>query len=111
MKDLQNLKRVFTTTTLSPILTNLTLRSKAEVWEKWYKLWTECLISQPYIAELGNFCSVKMAVCLHDQGITYDQLCAAFIISNSEEEFDEWMQSAGVRLKKWRNNIINHFSW
>ena len=110
MKDLQNLKRVFTTVTLSPILTNLTLRSKAEVWKKWYKKWRERLISQPYIIKMGSFCSVKMAVCLHDQGITYDQLCAAFALSNSEEEFDQWMQSAGVRLKRWRDNIENHFS-
>ena len=110
MKDLQNLKRVFTTVTLSPILTNLTLRSKAEVWKKWYKKWREWLISQPYIIKMGSFCSVKMAVCLHDRGITYDQLCAAFAFHNSEEEFDEWMQSAGVRLKRWRDNIENYFS-
>ena len=100
---------MFTTTTLKPILTNLTIRSKGEVWNKWYKLWRVRLISQSYIAKMGHYCTVKMAVCLHDQGITYDQLCAAFVISNSEEEFDEWMQSAGVRLKRWRNNIEEHF--
>ena len=110
MKDLQNLKRVFTTVTLSPILTNLTLRSNEEVWKKWYKKWRERLISQPYITKMRSFCSVKMAVCLHDWGITYDQLCAAFALSNSEEEFDQWMQSAGVRLKRWRDNIENYFS-
>ena len=104
------MKQVFTTT-LSPVLTNLTLRSKGEVWEKWYKLWRERLISQPYIKKMGSFCSVKMAICLYDRGITYDQLCAAFVMSNSEEEFDEWMQSAGIRLKRWRENIENYFSW
>lgn len=101
---------MFTTSTLRPILTNLTLRSKGEVWDKWFKKWTERLISQPYIAKMGNYCTVNMAVCLHDRGITYDQLREAFATSNSEEEFDKWMQSAGVRRKKWRNNIEEHFS-
>ena len=110
MKDLKNLKQVFTTTTLSPILANLTLRSKREVWEKWHKKWKERLISQPYIIRMGSFCSIKMAVCLHDRGITYDRLYATFVNSNSEEEFDEWMQSAGIRLKRWRDNIENYFS-
>ena len=80
------------------------------MWNKWYKKWRERLISRPYIAKMGNYCTAKMAVCLHDRDITYDALCAAFVVSSSAEEFDEWMQSAGIRLKIWRNKIENYFS-
>ena len=36
------------------------------------------------------------------------QLCAASVISSSEE-FDKWLKEAGVRLKKWRDNIKTTF--
>ena len=99
---------VFTTTALTPILKNLTIKTKEEIWKKWYKKWNARRISQPYIANMGNYCSESLAVCLHNKGITYGQLQAAFVTHNSEE-YDKWMKGVGVRLKKWRNNIQNHF--
>ena len=108
MEDIQAMRRVFTTTALTPILKNLTIKTKEEIWKKWYKKWNARRISQPYIANMGNYCSESLAVCLHNKGITYGQLQAAFVTHNSEE-YDKWMKGVGVRLKKWRNNIQNHF--
>ena len=109
MADVWNIKHIFMTTMLRPILTNLMVRTKEETWKNSSKRWSDRRISQPYIVKMGKMCSIRLALCLHEKGITYDQLCAVFVISSSEE-FDKWLKEAGVRLKKWRDNIKNHFS-
>ena len=109
MEDIQALKQVFTTTSLTPILKKLTIKTKEEIWKKWYEKWYARLISQPYIAKMGKYCSQSLAMCLHNKGITYDQLRAACVAYNSEE-CDMWMKGEGIKLKKWRNNIQDHFS-
>ena len=109
MEDIQAMNRVFTTTALTPILKNLTIKTKEEIWRKWYEKWNARRISKPYIAKMGNYCSERLAVCLHNKGITYAQLQEAFV-THSSEEYDEWMKGVGVRLKIWRNKIQNHFS-
>ena len=101
MEDIQAMKQVFTTTALTPILKNLTIKTKEEIWKKWYKKW--------YVRRMGNYCSQSLAMCLHNKGITYDQLQAASV-AYSSEEYDKWMKREGIRLKKWRDNIQNHFS-
>ena len=107
MADVQNMKQIFMTA--MPILTNLTVRTKEEMWKNSSKRWSDRHISQSYIAKMGKLCSVKLALCLNGKGITYDQLCAVSVISSSEE-FDEWLKEAGIHQKKWRDNIRNHFS-
>ena len=109
MADVQNMKQIFTTTMLRPILTNLTVRTGEEMWKNSSKRWNDRRISQAYIAKMGKLCSPKLAICLHEKGITYDQLCAAFLRFSSKE-FEKWLKENGVRLKKWRDNIRNHFS-
>ena len=109
MEDIQALKQVFTTTVLTSILKNLTIKTKEEIWKKWYKKWYPRCISQPYIDKMGNYCSQSLAMCLHNKGITYDQLQTA-AVAYSSEEYDKWMKGEGIRLKKWRDNIQNHFS-
>ena len=79
MEDIQAMKQIFTTTALMPILKNLTIKTKKEIWKKWSKKWKARLLSQPYIDEMGKYCCQSLAVCLHNKGITYDQLQAAFV--------------------------------
>ena len=110
MADVQNMRQIFTTTMLRLILTNLTVRTGQEIWKDSIKRWNDHHVSQPYIAKMGKLCSTKLAISLHEKGITYNQLCAAFVMSSSEQEFDKWLKDTGVRLKKWRDNIRNHFS-
>ena len=110
MADVQNMKQIFMTAMLRPVLTNLTVRTKEEMWKNSSKRWSDRRISQPYIEKMGKLCSVKLALCLNRKEITYDQLCAVSVISSSEE-FDEWLEEAGIRRKKWRDNIRNHFSF
>ena len=105
MQDIQALKQVFTTTPLTLILKNLTIKTKEEIWKEWYEKWSV----QLYIVKMGEYCSQSLAVCLHNKGITYDQLKAACVAYNSEE-CDRWMKEVGIRLKKWRDNIQDHFS-
>lgn len=110
MADVRNMKQIFMMTMLESILTKLTVRTGEEMWKNASKRWNDRHISQPYIAKMGKLCSTKLAICLHEKGITYDQLCAASVMSSSSEEFDQWLKETGVCLKKWRDNIRNHFS-
>ena len=109
MEDVRAMKKVFTTATLTPILTNLTLRTKESIEKVWSEKRNDRSISQQYIAKMGKRCSEKLAICLHEKSVTYDQLHEAFQ-AYSAMEFDDWLKKSGVRLKKWRNNIQIHFS-
>lgn len=71
MADVQIMKQVFTTTFLKPILTNLTLKTKEEVWLKSCKKWRNRRISQPY----------------------EQQLCTSSKTSSSEEFEEGWHQA------------------
>ena len=106
MEDIQAMKQVFTTTTLTPILKNLTIKTKEEIWKKWYEKWYARHISQ--LDEMGHYCSECLPMCLNKE-ITYDQLKAA-AVAYSPEEYDKWMKGKGIWLKKCRDNIQNHFS-
>ena len=99
MEDVRAMKKVFTTTTLKPILTNLTMRMKEAIEKNWIGKCNDRLISQQYIAKMGKKCSEKLAFCLHEKGVTYNQLHEAFL-TYSIKHFDEWMKKVGVRLKQ-----------
>ena len=40
MADVQNMKQIFMTTMLRPILTNLTVRTKEEIWKNSSERWS-----------------------------------------------------------------------
>ena len=46
--------------------------------------------------EDGERLQEKMAIQLHEDGITYDSLQQAFQHCSAEQEFDKWLHNAGV---------------
>lgn len=109
MADVRAMKEVFASSKLEPLLARLTLRSKSEIYKSWSSKNNERTISQQLIGRLGKDCTKKMAIRLHEDGITYDSLQTAFQHCSSEQEFDKWLHNAGVRLKNWRKKICHHF--
>ena len=88
MEDVRAMKKVFTSVTFTPILANLTLQTKESIEEAWSEKRKDRSISQQYIAKMGKRCSEKLAICLHEKGVSYDRLHEAFQSCNSTE-FDE----------------------
>ena len=110
MQEVKHMKQIFTRTMLKPILTNLTVRGKDEIWMSSWNRWNDRRISKPYIDRMGKMCSIKLALRLHEKGITYSDLRAAYNIFTSEK-FDKWLKDNGIWLKKWRENIKRHFTY
>ena len=73
-----NNKGKFTSSNLAPLLGKLTLRSKSEVHEAWSSKNNDCAILQQLIGKVGKDCTKKMAIRLHENGITYDHLHHGF---------------------------------
>ena len=106
MEDIQALKQIFTVPALAPVLAHLTIRTKVKIHEKWFKKW----VSKPYIDKMGRNCSESMAVSLSKNEVSYELMEKVFLSYNTNpEEYDKWLKEKGVKLKKWRSNIQNHF--
>ena len=110
MANVRAMKDVFTSSNLAPLLAKLTLRSKSEVYKAWSSKNNDRAISQQLIGKMGKDCTKKMAIRLHENGITYDHLHQGFQNCSSEQEFDKWLHNEGVRLKNWRKRLHHHFS-
>ena len=104
MEDLQALRRVFTVPALAPVLAHLTIKPKIKIREKWYKKW----VSRPYIDKMGSNCTESMAVSLSKNKVSYEVMEKAFATC-SPEEFDTWLKKKGVKQKKQRSKIQDHF--
>ena len=78
MADVRAMKDVFTSSNLAPLLAKLTLRSKSEVHKAWSSKNNDRAISQQLIGKMGKDCTKKMAIRLHENGITYDHLHQGF---------------------------------
>ena len=74
MADVQAMKEIFASSKLEPLLARLTLHSKSEIYKTWSSKNNKCIISQQLIRRLGMDCTKKMAIRLHEEGITYDSL-------------------------------------
>ena len=110
MADVRAMKDVFTLSSLAPLLDKLTLRNKSEVHETWSCKNNDRMISQQLIGRMGKDCTKKMAIRLHENGISYDHLRQGFQNHSSEQDFDKWLHDAGIRLKNWRKRLYHHFS-
>ena len=110
MADVRAMKDVFTSSNLAPLLAKLTLRSKSDIHKAWSSKNHDHTISQQLIGKMGKDLTKKMAIRLHENGITYDHLRQGFQNCSSEQEFDKWLHNAGIRLKNWRKRLHHHFS-
>jgi len=113
LEDVKAMKRIFTTTFLkpflSPLLTHLTIRNKAEIVAEW-KIKYQNLATLKEYAVLGQYCTLAMAKCLKRLNISYKTLQTAFEEHyNDRKAFNTHLYDKGITRKVWQGKIWDHF--
>ena len=110
MEDVKAMKRVFTTETLKPILSQLTIHHSSKILARWQQKRKEWIGAQQFVVHFGKDCSKTMALRLNERNITYQGLESMFDSCDSHESFDDLLKQAGINRKAWRGKIWQYFS-
>ena len=103
------MKRIFSNSALSPVVTQLTIR-REQIVAQWQHKHQELATVQEYAVCLGRGCTKAMAKCLSRLKITYEMLKSAFEDNvDDRQAFHDFLRGAGITRKAWCEKIWNHF--
>lgn len=107
MADVEAAVKIFSTSTLQPVLEQLTVRSKAQVVADWTQKQNNWKSKQDFTSKIEK-CTDKMALHLKEKGFSYKRMESIFSSCVSHEEFDKHLERAKIR-KPWRKILWQHF--
>ena len=110
LEDVKAMRQIFTTDTMNPVLSQLTIRNGCQITDQWQAKWNEWVAAQQFVVHFGRGCTKTMAIRLKEWNITYDELKSFFSEYNTSEAFDDQLCQRGIHRKAWRNKIWLHFS-
>ena len=110
LEDVKAMRQIFTTDTMNPVLSQLTIRNSRQITDQWQAKRNEWVAAQQFVVHFGRDCSKTMAIRLKEWNITYDELKSFFSEYNTSEAFDDQLRQRGIHRKAWRNKIWLHFS-
>ena len=103
MEDVKAMKAVFSSDFMKDVLSNLSIRSHAQIVAYWQQKSREWLNAQQFVMHLGRDCTQTMALCLNERGLLYDDLKRIFDRSTDEASFHSHLFDAGVARKPWQS--------
>ena len=72
------MKQIFSSEALSPLLTQLTIRSREQIVAHWHHKHQELATVQKYAVRFGRSCTKAMAKCLSRLKLAYEDLKSTF---------------------------------
>ena len=110
LEDVKAMKRFFSNSALSLILTQLTVRCREQIVAQWQQKHQELATVQQYAVRFGRSCTKAMAKCLSRLNMTYEMLKSAFEDNvDDRQAFYDFLRGAGITRKAWCEKIWNHF--
>ena len=110
LEDVKAMERIFSSTALSPLLTQLTIRSREQIVAQWHLKHQELSTVQKYVVCFGRICTKAIAKRLGELDLPYDMLKSAFEDNMDDSQaFHECLRKAGITRKGWRDKIWTHF--
>jgi len=111
MEDVKAMKAVFSSNLMKTVLSQLTIRSHAQIVAYWQERIKEWLGAQQFVTHMGRDCTQTMAVRLNKWDLTYDRLRETFDKCKTDEaSFHHHLLEAGVSRRAWQSKIWLHFS-
>ena len=110
MEDVKAIVAVFSSDLLKTVLSQITVRSQAQILSYWQDKSKEWLDAQQFVTKMGKECTKTMAIRLNESGLTYDKLRGIFDEHKADEaSFHHHLIEAGVTRKTWRSKLWHHF--
>ena len=104
------MQQIFSTTILEPLLSLLTIRSKAQIVEHWQQRHLELATMQQYTIHFGRSCTKAMSKRLSQLKLSYDTLKSVFDDNiDNRQGFNEQLHTSAITRKAWCEKIWEHF--
>ena len=110
LEDVRAMQRIFSTNNLKPLLSLLTIRSKAQIVEHWQQKHQELATMQQYTIHFGRSCTKAMSKRLSQLKLSYDALKSVFDDNiDNRQAFNKQLHKSGITRKAWCEKMWEHF--